>query len=219
MSWKFARRILAAVAALAVVAMIYLSWRVVEARRSAPESVAAILRDADPRLAAIPERRLAMLVRVEDPTFWSHSGLDFSTPGAGNTTLSQAVGKIIFFDDFSPGLPKLELMAVTRFGLIPTVAKRDILHAFLAMAYLGRDARGPITGFAEGARRWYGKEIDQLSDREFLGLVAMLPAPSRLNPRRDPAAHAARIVRIERLLAGACRPDGLSDVALEGCAA
>ncbi len=162
-----------------------------------------------------------MLIRVEDATFWENDGIDLGSLGAGMTTISQGLGKHIFFQRFSPGfakLGKIELMVLTRFALIPTVVKRDILHAALATAYLGNDGNGPVIGFAAGARRWYGKELEELSDREFLGLVAMLPAPKDLDPKRHPSENAERVSRIERLLSGACQPRAVTDVYLDGCA-
>jgi membrane peptidoglycan carboxypeptidase len=205
-------------AALVAAYCVYLSARVIEERARVTDAVEAILQRSDPANGAISEQRIAMLLAVEDPTFWENDGIDLSTPGAGLTTISQGLGKRVFFDRFTPGLAKLELMALTRFALIDRVAKRDVLAAFLASAYFGDDEAGPVIGFAEGARRWFGKELSDLTDREFIALVAMLPAPNRLDPLRHSAANSARVARIERLLAGACEPSGLVDVELEGCA-
>ena len=199
---------------------VYLGARVIEQQTAAPAAVAAIIADMDPRIDALPQRRLDIVVRVEDPTFWTNDGIDMSTPGAGQTTLSQGLGKRIFFRRFSPGpakLGKLELMVLTRFALTPKVSKRDIVRAALANAYLGRGPKGPVVGVAEGARRWFGKELDQLSEAEFIGLIAMLPAPNNLDPLNHPDANAERVARIERLLIDACTPLDVNDVALKGC--
>lgn len=197
----------------------YLAWRVGEERKVVAAEVAAIIAAMDPAVDRLSEDRIAILVRVEDPTFWTNDGIDLSTPGAGFTTLSQGLGKSVLFERFSPGLAKVELMVLTRFALIDVVSKRDILRAVLAAAYLGHDEQGPINGFAEGARRWFGKELNDLSRAEFIALVAMLPAPNALDPVRHADANAERVRRIERLLAGACEPEGLNDVYLDGCSA
>ncbi|MBP7147290.1 MAG: transglycosylase domain-containing protein [Acidobacteria bacterium] len=215
---KLARIIAGAAVALAAGYAAYLGWRVAQERRHAPRAVQAILGEIDPTIDAIPGHRIGMLLRVEDPTFWSNNGIDLATPGAGLTTVSQGLGKRIFFERYTPGLAKLELMALTRFALNGVVAKRDILRAFLATAYLGESPAGPVNGFPEGARRWFGKELGELDDREFLGLVAMLPAPNMLDPVRHPRENAERVRRLEKLLAGACAPAGLTDVDLEACA-
>lgn len=195
-----------------------LVWRVMEEREHAPIAVREIIASADPAIARISKERIDELLRVEDPTFWTNDGIDLTTTGAGLTTLSQGLGKLIFFDRFTPGLAKIELMVLTKFALVPTVSKQDILVAMLARAYLGSDDKGQVIGFAEGARRWFGKELDVISEREFLGLVAMLIGPNRLDPIRNRQAHDERVNRIERLLAGKCQPSSLTDVELVGCA-
>jgi len=213
------RRIAAATAILTIVYGAYLAARVVQERQRAPAAVQRILRSSDPAVSATPAARLNMLVQVEDPSFYTNDGIDLSSPGGGFTTISQGLGKIVLFDHFRPGLQKIELMVLTRFALTPTVSKHDILVAFLNAAYLGHDADGEIRGFAEGSRRWLGKPFDSLTDAEFLSLVAMLPAPNQLDPARNGRANRERVRRIERLLRNQCKPAGVRDVALDGCAA
>ncbi|MFZ1992354.1 MAG: transglycosylase domain-containing protein, partial [Alphaproteobacteria bacterium] len=153
-----------------------------------------------------------------DPTFWNNDGIDLATPGAGQTTLTQGLAKRLYFHPFKPGFEKLELMLIAKFALTPLASKPDILHAALAVAYLGTDEQADIIGFAQGARHYYGRELSQLTDDEFLSLVAMLMAPNALDPKHHAAANAERVARIKRLLAGACVPKSWRDVALEGCA-
>jgi membrane peptidoglycan carboxypeptidase len=196
---------------------LYLGVRIIDERAKAPEKVASIIAAMDPAIDRISAARIEMLLAVEDPTFWSNDGIDLATPGAGMTSLAQGLGKQIFFERFRPGLQKIELMLLTRFALIPAVPREDILRAMLANAYLGHDAAGPIVGFSQGAQRVFGKPLDALTDRDWLALVAVLPAPNTLHPIRNQAANAERVARIERLLAGACRPEGVGDVMLEGC--
>lgn len=196
----------------------YLSWRVDQERVHAPQAVADILTHVDPAIDAMPPERIDIFVRVEDPTFWTNEGIDFATPGAGWTTISQGLGKHVFFERYTPGFRKIELMALTHFALEGMVSKKDILRATLASAYLGHDTEGPIIGFAAAARRWYGLELKDLSREQFISLVAMMPGPNDLDPARHPKQNAERVRRIERMLAGSCKPDGVFDVALEGCA-
>jgi len=212
------RKIALAVVALVITYAVYLTWRVIDERRDVGAHVDAVIARADADEVNLPKRRVAMLLRVEDPTFWSNDGVDFSTSGAGMTTISQSLGKRIFFEHFKPGFRKGELLALTRFALVPQVAKDKILKAWLARTYLGTRNGRSVTGFADGARTWIGKPLRDLDDREFLTLVAMLPAPDRLKPTRDLAGNRERVRRIERLLSGTCQPAGLRDVMLEGCA-
>jgi membrane peptidoglycan carboxypeptidase len=212
------RKAALAIAALILLYLGYLGWRIAEERAVVSGKVDAILARADPDELALPPNRVTMLIRVEDPTFWTNKGIDLSTPGAGMTTLSQGLGKHIFFDDFQPGWRKPELMALTRFALYPEVDKDRTLRAVIANAYLGTHQGRAVVGLADGARTWFGKPLSQLSDREFLELEAMLVAPDRLKPSRADAERAERVHRIERLLAGRCQPTGFRDVLLEGCA-
>jgi len=211
------RKLALAIGALILAYGLYLGWRIATERGRVSDRVDVIIAAADPADATLSPQRTAILLRVEDPTFRTNKGIDFSTPGGGMTTLSQSLGKRIFFEKFSPGLPKVELIALTRFALYPKVDKQRTLKAFLATAYFGhRDGRA-VTGIGAAARAWFGKPLAALSDREYLSLIAMGPAPKILDPVRHPAANAERVGRIKRLLAGRCRPDGLRDVMLDGC--
>ena len=212
------RRLALAFGALFLLYGLYLGWRVATERSRVSARVDSIIAAADPADVTLSPTRTTMLLRVEDPTFATNKGLDFSTPGASMTTVSQSLGKRIFFERFRPGFPKGELIVLTRFALYPEVDKQRTLKAFLATAYFGhRDGR-EVVGIGPAARAWFGKPLAALSDREFLSLVAMGPSPRTLDPVRHAAANADRVARIERLLAGRCQPDGLSDVMLDGCA-
>lgn len=200
--------------------LVYETRRVLYARRDTPILMAQALAKADAQIRALPPDRARMLVTVEDPTFWTNDGTDFFSPGAGMTTITQALGKLIYFPDgFKPGFRKIELILIAKFATAPMESKTDILRASMALAYLGHDSQGDIVGFSEGARRWFGKELSALSDDEFLTLVAMLPGPNTLDPVRHAAANAERVARIKRLLAHQCTPLGVTDIMLEGCKA
>lgn len=213
------RKLALVVGGLVILYGLYLGWRVMTERERISDRVDAIVAAADPAERALAAHRIKILLAIEDPTFATNKGIDFATPGAGMTTLSQSLGKRIFFEHFRPGFPKGELLVLTRFALFPKVDKRRTLQAFIATVELGSFKGRRVIGLAEGARIWLGKPLDRLTDRDFLSLIAMLPSPATLNPRRDPAANADRVARLERLLAGACRPAGVRDVMLKRCAA
>ncbi|MDQ3075230.1 MAG: transglycosylase domain-containing protein [Pseudomonadota bacterium] len=212
------RRALLALLIVVVVYAVYLGSRIVVERRTVSARVDAIIAAAAPSSIPLTPARTAQLLKVEDPTFFTNKGIDFSSPGAGMTTISQSLGKRLFFDDFSPGFAKGELIALTRFALYPEVNKERVLQAFLATAYFGRRDGRAVIGIGAAARAWFGRPLATLSEQEFLMLIAMLPAPAALDPYRHAAANAERVARIERLLADQCRPSGLRDVMLEGCA-
>lgn len=212
------RRIALALGAVILAYAAYLGWRVAVERGRVSQRVDSIIAAADPADIALSSRRTAMLLKVEDPTFWTNKGLDFGTAGGGMTTLSQSLGKRIFFEGFKPGFAKGELIVLTRFALYPKVDKRRTLRAYLASAYFGRRNGRAVIGIGPAARAWYGKPLAALSDREYLSLIAMGPSPRTLDPVGHAAANADRVARIERLLANRCAPRGLRDVMLEGCA-
>lgn len=192
-------------------------WRVRDAAARASALIAQTLAEADPALDALPLARIDVLLAVEDPSFWANDGTDFKTPGQGWTTLTQGLAKRLYFTRFTPGFEKVELILIAKFALSAQVPKAEILKAALATAYLGEGPGGPVIGVAAGARAWFGKGLDALSDDEWLALVAMLIAPNALDPKDHAPANAARVARIKRLLAGTCTPDGWRDVWLQGC--
>jgi membrane carboxypeptidase/penicillin-binding protein len=216
------RRIFRRTALLLAIAILgltaYETWRVFDARAETRALIEARLAVARDQNITLSPDRLAILLKVEDPTFYDNAGFDFETPGAGWTTLTQGLAKRLYFDRFAPGFEKLELILIARFALTPLATKDEILTAVLATAYFGQHEGRPVIGFAEGARAWFGKALADLSDDEYIALVAMLVGPNGLDPVRHGPELAERVARIKRLLAGACAPAGWSDVTLQGCA-
>jgi hypothetical protein len=197
---------------------IYLTARVMMERRTVSGRVDALIAASNPADLTLTKRQADILLRVEDPTFRTNKGLDFATPGASMTTISQSLGKRIFFAHFKPGFAKGELIALTRFALYPLVDKDRTLKAYLAASYYGRRHGRSVIGLGQAARAWFGKDLAALSEDEYLALIAMGPSPRTLDPVDHAAANADRVARIKRLLANACKPTGLRDVMLDGCA-
>ena len=187
----------------------------------ARERTPAVLAEAakgEIKLSDVPKSRIDMLLRIEDPAFYRHRGVDFSTPGAGMTTITQSLVKRFYFERFRKGFPKIEQSLIARFVLDPAMPKDDQLRAYLNFTYFGTRGGRPVIGYAEAARAYYGRDLAQLSEREFLSLVAMTIAPRDLDPIRRKAANEERVRRLEALLAGKCRPNGVRDVHYEACA-
>lgn len=189
-------------------------WR---ADRRTP-AVLATAAKGELELGDLPKRRLDMLVRIEDPGFYAHRGVDFSTPGAGMTSITQSLVKRFYFKNFQPGFAKLEQSLIARFVLDPAMPKTAQLKAYLNFSHFGwRDGR-PIVGLAAAARTYYNREPARLSDRQFLSLIAMLVSPREYDPLRRPEANAERVRRLTAMLANKCAPQGLRDVELRACA-
>jgi membrane carboxypeptidase/penicillin-binding protein len=99
----------------------------------------------------------------------------------GHTTITQAIGKRLFFDRFSPGLlhhRKIKLM-VAAWAFDRRISKETQLRLFLNRVYIGSLEGKPVSGFPAAATAYYGKPLGQPSDSEYLGLAAMLEAHNR----------------------------------------
>ncbi|MGK2857190.1 MAG: transglycosylase domain-containing protein [Thermoanaerobaculia bacterium] len=184
----------------------------------APARVAAHL--PPPPMLTIRERPpdfTRILLAVEDPKFFDHRGIDLRSPGAGWTSITQGLVKVLYFERFRPGpLAKLEqtLLAV---GFDAATPKRLQFDLFWNCVYLGTRGGESITGFPRAAIAWFGRDVKTLDRRGFLTLVAMVMAPNRFSPEHHPDANAERVARIERLLAGLCQPKSWRDVEYQDC--
>lgn len=197
----------------------YLGFR--DARADAPElAVAADALIADGRGGVhLGLDRRAMLLAVEDPSFSAHAGFDFTTPGAGITTLTQSLAKQEGFADFTPGLQKIRQTGYA-IGLETRLSKPQILALWLDRAQMGR-AGGPDAGWIEGfftaSQLAFGDHPARITEDEFLHLVAVAIAPATFDLTDPGPALDQRVARIRALLAGDCTPDGNSDVWLTAC--
>lgn len=195
----------------------YETVQVMRARARTPAALASVA-NRPLALANLPMARRAMLLAVEDPGFYHHHGVDLWTPGAGWTTIPQALVKRLYFPDgFEPGFAKLEQSLIAWLVFDPAISKDEQLEIFVNYASFGRDGPRDVIGFEDAARSFYGRPVAELSDRQYLSLVAMLIGPNDLNPRANPEANAARVNRIEALVAGRCKPLNAFDVTYPAC--
>lgn len=163
-------------------------------------------------------RQIDVLLAVEDPAFHDHSGIDVASPGQGMTTITQALVKFLYFDPFEPGFAKIEQSLIAWLVLDRRLDKQQQLALFLNQAYFGTRDGIDIRGFAEASSVYFGKPVADLSEDEYIGLVAMLIGPNALTPDRHADAHRERVERIKRLVSGAREPAGVFDPWYEGCA-
>jgi membrane peptidoglycan carboxypeptidase len=213
------RTVLIAVSAVFAACLVYVLSLLLEAHRITPSALdkAQMLEEAGIRIQDLPVEWKAIILRVEDPGFYEHNGVDLSTPGAGLTTITQGLVKSHFFQSFEPGLhAKLKQ---TLFALVlDRQLNKDLqLTLFLNTASFGPSKDGWVVGFPEAANAYFGKELLELTRVEFISLVAMLIGPVAYHPTNEPEALAERVSRIEALIAGRCEPVGLLDVYYEGC--
>ena len=151
--------------------------------------------------------QLQALLKVEDPAFYTHGGVDLTTPGAGLTTITQGLVKLLYFEKFEPGIAKIRQTLIAAYALAPLVGKDEQLGLFINLIGLGEGVRG----FAEGARHYFHKDFAQLDEEQYLALVAMIVAPMNFSRSQHPERNQERVERIKRLLAGQYQPKGLCD--------
>jgi monofunctional glycosyltransferase len=153
--------------------------------------------------ASLSGERIAMLIRVQDPNFWTHHGVDWSAPLA--TTVAQSVVKKLYFEKFEPGIAKIKQTLIAHFAVDALTSKNAQLAAFI-----------DVNGLDAAARTWFGKPLEALDDEQYLSLLA-----TNNTPRVAPGTpeNKERVARIRKYLSGLCERRGLADVWLENCGA
>jgi monofunctional biosynthetic peptidoglycan transglycosylase len=230
-----ARRILRIVAVLMAIVVLYLAVAGVWAYAV---TSAVVMRASTPRLldlSSLPEGTVDILLRVEDPSFRKHHGIDPFAKGQGLVTLTRALVHTVYLNraelsGVAGGLQRMyrfvdrvagpvdlgpDVMALV---VDSRLGKTRQLQLFLQHVYMGRQGNRQVYGFPDAARAYFGKDPRQLSRREVVTLVAMMVGPNRFHPVRRRDALAERVRRIERLLRGACQPRGVRDVYYPNCA-
>jgi membrane peptidoglycan carboxypeptidase len=188
----------------------YFAWAVYSAREYTVNTVLPryLATQYPLAVADLSPRQVEILLKVEDPRFFEHGGVDLSTPGAGITTITQGLVKHLYFEKFSPGIAKLKQTAIAEFALDPLMAKSDQLHLFINTAYFGPS----VNGFAQASVAFFGKSFAGLTEDEYIALVAMLIAPATFDVKRYPERNRERVERIKRVVSGEYVPRGLFDV-------
>ncbi len=152
------------------------------------------------RLSDMPRWMPEAAVAIEDRRFWTHPGIDVLGMGRaflvnlragrlvqGGSTLTQQVAKNLFLTNARTFRRKVQELMLT-FWLEHTFTKREIIEIWLNRVYLGSGT----WGVDAAARMYFGVSARQLTLWQCAVLAGIPRAPSRLNPRADPAAAAAR---------------------------
>ncbi len=184
---------------------------------------------------SFPAGTMQILLRVEDPGFRKHNGLDPFTPGQGRSTITRALVRPLYLDRYDLGGVAGVGQSVFRFVakyagpvdvapdvmalvLDSKVSKDKQLRLFVQHVYMGTHNGRPVYGFADAARVHFGKSVRELTRRYAMALVGMVIDPEQFDPARHPDALGERISRIDRLMRGQCTPRGVLDVYFEDCA-
>jgi penicillin-binding protein 1A len=140
------------------------------------------------------------VVAVEDRRFWSHPGIDPEgllraawvdlTAGhvvQGGSTLTQQVAKTLFLTNARTTKRKVQELLLTLW-LERHFTKQEILEIYLNRVYLGAGA----WGMDAAAKTYFGVSARRVTLAQAAVLAGLPRAPSRFNPRVNPAAARAR---------------------------
>lgn len=167
-----------------------------------------------PKDLGLNEKRQNILVKIQDPTFFKHSGIEWPSP-LTTTTITQSLVKKLFFKKFTKGFKKIEQTLIARFVVNPNISKETQLVAFISTAYFGKNDGKQLFGFDQGAHSWFNKSLSELNDDEYLSLLAMLPGPNMFKP--NTVALRERVRRIKQVLSGGCVYNHVSQIFLDQC--
>ena len=233
---RASRRILSTVGILLGLLVVYLAAAGLWAYTVTPAVIARASKGRSIDLGSLPDGTVQILLRVEDPGFRKHKGIDPFTRGQGRGTITRALVRVLYLDRYDLGGVAGAGQHVFRFvhsfagpvDLGPDVmalvvnsrvSKDRQLRLFLQHVYMGTQKGRPVYGFAEGARVHFGKSRAQLTRRYVIALIGMMVDPDQFHPVLHPDALSERMLRIERLLGGQCKPRGAGDVYYADCTA
>lgn len=159
----------------------------------------------------LSKRQKEILIKVQAPGFYHHSGIDLSTPGVGLTTITQAIVKKLYFDPFNQGLAKIKQSLIARYVVNDLISKEDQMTLFLNTMYFGKFAGKPIVGLASAANAFYRQPVKRLTEDHFISIVAKMVIPGAFHIIDHPEWNRDRTNRIKALIAGEYEPKGLMD--------
>ena len=169
------------------------------------------------RLADLPRYLPAAAVAVEDRRFYSHAGLDIIGIARaiwvnlqagqlvqGGSTITQQVAKNLFLTNARTFRRKVQELLLTLW-LERQFSKQEILEIWLNRVYLGSGA----FGVDAAARVYFGVSARNVNLWQAAVLAGIPRAPSRINPRVNPAAATARAREVLTAMAetGALGPE------------
>jgi membrane carboxypeptidase/penicillin-binding protein len=183
---------------------------------------------------ALAPQQQAILLKVEDPTFFEHGGVSLAN-GQGVTTVTSSLAREAFlFHSELPGFKgalqtfyravfnccrKVDLgRDVMAFVLDRHLGKQQQLALYAREVYMGRAGGKQVKGLEQASAVYLGKPLAQASAAEFAGLVGMIQAPNLYNPLSNRPAYDQRAARVAAVASGSCVPDGWFDTSFEHCA-
>jgi len=155
----------------------------------------------------LPKEYQDIIIKVQDPGFYFHKGVDFKTPGAGWTTISQSLAKFFYFKDFKAGWRKIPQTIYARFALNPKISKEQQLDFFINIIGFGNGKKGIL----DASLFFYDKKPEDLTQDEFISLIGLINNPNMLNPKDNLEANKERVRKIKKYLRGEYIPKSVFD--------
>ncbi len=159
-------------------------------------------------LADAPDHLVAAILAAEDESFRAHPGVDFggllratfrNAQGGGykqgaSTLTMQLVRNLTQSKEKSIERKLTEIAQAL--AVDGSLGKDQVLGMYLDAPYLGQAGNLSVCGFEAAARYYWGKHAKDLTLDESATLAAILPAPGKFAPDRDPIAAKERRDRV-----------------------
>lgn len=145
-------------------------------------------------LSEIPVDLQNAVVAMEDREFFEHAGLSFRgifrallhdlihvSAKQGASTLTQQLSRGVFLSQEKKIIRKIR-EAILAVQIEHQFSKQEILQLYLNQIYLG----GGAYGVKAAAKRYFNKDLADLTTGEAALIVGLVPAPERYNPFANP---------------------------------
>ncbi len=171
--------------------------------------------------ADVAPELVALLVASEDKRFWHHPGVDVisvasalrergSSRRRGASTLTMQLVRALGLTTRERTLRRKLDEVVLALRLERTFGKTSLIEEYLNRVRFGAD----VIGLVPACRLYFGKSPAELTFGEAGLLVAILPAPSRLDPRRNLRGACAQRDRLLQRLVNDAQLGGAATAAL-----
>ena len=150
------------------------------------------------RFDEIPPVLVHAVISAEDQHFFHHAGFDFSRivkaayldlrsgrKEQGASTLTMQLAREFWLDPDKSWRRKAQELLIAM-HLENKLTKQQIFEDYANEVYLGRHGTYSISGFAEAAHAYFGKDLSQITTAEAALLAGLVQRPSYYNPARYP---------------------------------
>lgn len=153
------------------------------------------------KLSDYPENLVTALLNVEDRSFYSHGGIDFTALiramvqniihlryKQGASTITQQLARVLL-DDRRKSLGRKWKELELALALEAYLSKDEILEYYMNNVYLGHGA----FGFGEAIKFYFNKNPTELNRTEAVLLATLPSAPNRNSPLKNPHSSKTRL--------------------------